>query len=181
MSSTLQLTLLFLVIAFFCTALFYGQVYQWESVWEYRALFFKGWLMTLKIAAISLALSTGMGILVMTMRRCSISFFNYLAVLYIEIIRGTPFLVQILFFFYVVAHAVGLDNRYVAGILILSLFQRSLYRRNHQIGYREYSLSPMAISPSLGTNHLADLSICHLSTDLSADSSPFDRTVCLHH
>ena len=37
-------------------------------------------------------------------------------------VRGAPLLVQILVFFYVVADAAGLQNRYVAGVLILSFF-----------------------------------------------------------
>ena len=41
---------------------------------------------------------------------------------YVELVRGTPLLVQLLIGFYVVASAVGLENRFVVGILILSLF-----------------------------------------------------------
>ena len=39
-----------------------------------------------------------------------------------ELVRGTPLLVQLLIGFYVVASAVGLDNRFVVGVLSLSLF-----------------------------------------------------------
>ena len=41
---------------------------------------------------------------------------------YVELIRGTPLLVQLLIGFYVVANAVGLENRYVVGALVLALF-----------------------------------------------------------
>jgi len=40
----------------------------------------------------------------------------------VEVIRGTPLLVQLLIGFYVIANAVGLENRYVVGVLVLSLF-----------------------------------------------------------
>jgi polar amino acid transport system permease protein len=40
----------------------------------------------------------------------------------VEVIRGTPLLAQILFLFYVVAHGIGLQDRLISGILILSLF-----------------------------------------------------------
>ena len=39
-----------------------------------------------------------------------------------ELIRGTPLLAQILFLFYVVANGIGLQDRLVAGVVILSLF-----------------------------------------------------------
>ena len=48
---------------------------------------------------------------------------SYLAKIYIQIIRGTPLLVQIFFFFYIIGTAWGVDNRYLAGVLILSLFE----------------------------------------------------------
>ena len=47
---------------------------------------------------------------------------RYAAALYVEAVRGTPLLVQILILFYVVANAVGVENRYVVGVLALSLF-----------------------------------------------------------
>ena len=41
---------------------------------------------------------------------------------YVWLIRGTPLLVQILILFYVVANAFGIENRYLVGVLALSLF-----------------------------------------------------------
>ncbi len=41
---------------------------------------------------------------------------------YIELIRGTPLLVQILIFFYVFANNLGFENRYIVGTVILALF-----------------------------------------------------------
>jgi polar amino acid transport system permease protein len=38
------------------------------------------------------------------------------------LIRGTPLLVQLLIGFYVIASAIGLENRFVVGVLVLSLF-----------------------------------------------------------
>jgi polar amino acid transport system permease protein len=40
----------------------------------------------------------------------------------VELIRGTPLLVQILIAFYVVADAVGIGNRYLVGMAALSFF-----------------------------------------------------------
>jgi polar amino acid transport system permease protein len=42
--------------------------------------------------------------------------------MYVEVVRGTPLLVQILIFFYVVADAFKIQSRYLVGILILSFF-----------------------------------------------------------
>ena len=94
----------------------------WESVWQYRAVFWKGWLLTIVVSLLTLVLSTLIGILVALARRSRILPLRSIAILYVELIRGTPLLAQILFLFYVVANAIGLQDRFVGGVLILSLF-----------------------------------------------------------
>ncbi len=95
---------------------------DWSGVWEYRELFFHGWLITIALSICSLLLSLAIGCVGALCERSGISALRVLTRGYVELIRGTPLLVQILFFYYVVAHLVGLENRYVAGVMILSIF-----------------------------------------------------------
>ena len=99
--------------------------WQWQVLLEYRYKFGSGFLVTLMISFFALAGSLLLGILAALGRRSKILFFHYLASAYIEIIRGTPLLVQILVFFYIIGTAYQLTNRYIMGILILSLFAGS--------------------------------------------------------
>ena len=48
---------------------------------------------------------------------------NYLCKVYVQLIRGTPLLVQIYFFYYIIGTAWGVNNRYIGGIIILSIFE----------------------------------------------------------
>ena len=48
---------------------------------------------------------------------------QYFCRAYVQIIRGTPLLVQIYFFYYIIGTAWGVNNRYLAGVLILSIFE----------------------------------------------------------
>lgn len=107
--------------ALFAT-LFFTQVYHWDAVWAYRALFVKGWLTTILLASLSLVLSLLIGVVASLMRQSKILILRYLASFYIEVIRGTPLLVQLLFFFYVVAASMHIENRYLVGVLTLSIF-----------------------------------------------------------
>jgi len=115
-------------VALLTTALFsfaFSQlhyVWNWEAIWQYRQKFVQGWLMTVAISAASLLLSLIIGLLAALARRSAILPVRYSAVLYVEIVRGTPLLVQILILFYVVANAFGMENRYFVGVLALSLF-----------------------------------------------------------
>ncbi len=115
---------LFLLISLLCAGVMSWVAAQggWGSVWQYHDLFWKGWLLTILISLLSLILSAVIGLGVALGRRSSLVPLRAAALIYVEIMRGTPLLVQILFLFYVVGSGIGLDNRLVAGVLILSLF-----------------------------------------------------------
>lgn len=95
---------------------------DWSPVWEYRQLFLQGWLITISISFGSLILSVLIGLLAAFLERSGIPLLVSLAKIYVELMRGTPLLVQILFFYYVVAYQIGLENRYITGVIMLSLF-----------------------------------------------------------
>ncbi len=96
--------------------------WQWSRLWDYRLKFGYGFLVTLLLSAASLVCSLLLGVLSAVGRRSRHLFWRYSATLYIEVIRGTPLLVQTIFFFYFVGTAYRLENRYIMGILILSVF-----------------------------------------------------------
>ena len=100
--------------------LHYG--WNWAAIWVYRQKFWNGWLMTVALSVAALAASLLIGLTSALARRSSILPLRYAAVLYVELVRGTPLLVQILILFYVVANAFGVENRYIVGVLALSLF-----------------------------------------------------------
>ena len=100
--------------------LHYG--WNWPAIWAYRQKFVQGWLMTVAISAAALLVSVFIGVVTALARRARFLPLRYAAALYVEAVRGTPLLVQILILFYVVANAVGVENRYVVGVLSLSLF-----------------------------------------------------------
>ena len=96
--------------------------WNWSAVWDYREKFVQGWLVTVALSLAALVCSTVVGSLAAAMLRSGNTLLEAAARVYVELIRGTPLLVQLLIGFYVVATAVGLENRYVAGVLLLSLF-----------------------------------------------------------
>ena len=99
-----------------------GYAWNWAGVWEYRAKFVQGWLATVALSLVALVASIAIGAAVALMLRSRHTLVEACGRTYVEVIRGTPLLVQLLIGFYVVASAVGLDNRYVAGVLVLALF-----------------------------------------------------------
>lgn len=96
--------------------------WNWSAPWKYRALFWQGWILTVGMASAALVLSTLVGIAAALLGRSRFLPARALVRLYVEGIRGTPLLVQILLLFYVVAPAFRVENRVFVGILAMSLF-----------------------------------------------------------
>lgn len=96
--------------------------WNWSAVWEYREKFIQGWLTTVALSLAALVASTAIGAVAAVCLQSRNVFAEAVGRVYVELIRGTPLLVQLLIGFYVIANAVGLENRFVVGVLVLSLF-----------------------------------------------------------
>lgn len=95
---------------------------RWDNVYRYKDSLLSGFGVTILMSLVSLVLSIILGTFFGITRRNRFLPLRALSKVYIEIIRGTPLLVQILIFFYVVANSLGINNRYFAGVIIMSLF-----------------------------------------------------------
>lgn len=100
-----------------------GMELDFTTLFQYRHRLWQGFKMTIIISIGSLILSLLIGTVTAIGQNSKILVINYICKVYIQIIRGTPLLVQIYFFYYIIGTAWGIDNRYVAGIIILSLFE----------------------------------------------------------
>jgi len=96
--------------------------WNWSAVWEYRDKFIQGWLTTVALSLAALVASTAIGAVAAVCLQSRNVLVEAVGRIYVELIRGTPLLVQLLIGFYVIANAVGLENRFVVGVLVLSLF-----------------------------------------------------------
>jgi polar amino acid transport system permease protein len=99
-----------------------GTNWNWEGVYKYRAKFYQGFLTTIGISVAALVLSTVVGLCSALAGRSRLLLLRYINKVYIDLMRGTPFLVQILIFYYVTAQAIHIESASVAGVLILSIF-----------------------------------------------------------
>ena len=122
----------------------------WDSVWKFRGVFWSGWLLTILISLLSLVFSCLIGLAVALARRSRLLPLRSAAMLYVEVIRGTPLLAQILFLFYVVANAVGLQDRLVAGVLILSLFSGAYLAEMIRSGIESVPKSQLESAKAIG-------------------------------
>lgn len=146
----------FTVVFLFVSAIFWFAFNQlqygwnWHAVWQYRQKFLQGWLVTVLISAAALCLSLLISVFFALARRSRLLMLRYLAILYVEGVRGTPLLVQILVFFYVVADAFGVSNRYAVGILTLSIFAGAYLSEIIRAGIESIGESQLESAQAIG-------------------------------
>src|SRR6185369_7146674 len=144
----LALLLVALVFTFAFQQLQYG--WNWGAVLAYRLKLLQGWLTTVVISAIALCTSLVFGLASALVRRCPFLPARSLGTLYVELIRGTPLLVQILIFFYVVADAFGITDRYLVGVLTLSLFSGAYISEIIRAGIESVGESQLESARAIG-------------------------------
>lgn len=122
----------------------------WEPLYKYRPLYLQGWWVTIQISVASLVLSTLIGLLFALARRSRCLPLRYFSQIYIELVRGTPLLVQILILFYVVANAFHIENRYVVGVLVLSFFEGAYISEIIRAGIESIGKSQLESARAIG-------------------------------
>lgn len=145
--------LLFLVLSAGFCFFFYVLIshdYQWDRIYPYRWNFLRGWGTTIGISAIALILSSLFGGLLLAGQLGKHRPTQILSRVYVEIIRGTPLLVQILIIFYMIAHAAGLENKFIVGTLILSVFSGAYLSEIFRGGIESIAKSQIESARSIG-------------------------------
>ena len=97
--------------------------FDFSFIFDFRIRIGKGFWMTLFLRLASLVLSLAIGTLSAIGQGSKLLFVRYLCNIYVKFIRGTPLMMQIYLFFYIIGTAWGIENRFVAGVIILSTFE----------------------------------------------------------
>jgi len=112
-----------LIILFWFSLSRIGVTFDFSFLPELKGRLWDGFLMTVGLSVASLLLSLALGIVSAVLQSSKVIVLRYLAKLYVTIIRGTPLIMQIYLFYYIVGTAFGIQNRFLCGVLILSVFE----------------------------------------------------------
>lgn len=121
-----------------------------ETIYQYRVKFINGFKMTIIITFFSLFLSLLIGTFFAFASNSRFLPLYYFSKAYVEIIRGTPLLVQIYVFFYIIATSLDLHNRYVLGVVILSIFSGAYICEIIRAGIESIGKTQVETARSLG-------------------------------
>ncbi len=97
--------------------------FDFAFVGDMRVRLWNGFRMTVSLSMVSLFLSLFIGAVSAAAHFSSVLFVRYFAKSYVIFIRGTPLIMQIYLFFYIVGTAFGIHSRFWCGVLILSIFE----------------------------------------------------------
>lgn len=142
--------LVLVALSLLCWTVFASAVDSAGVFWGYRVAFWNGWLLTLELSAVSLFLSTVIGVAAALGRGSRIIIIRYLSICYIEIIRGLPYLVLILLLFYGMAQITVWGNRFVFGVVALSLFAGAYIAEIVRAGIESVGASQLESARAIG-------------------------------
>ncbi|MGB1271453.1 MAG: amino acid ABC transporter permease, partial [Endozoicomonas sp.] len=118
--------------------------YQWQP-----GPISKGLWMTIKLSLVSIVFAIALGALAGLARISPNPALRNFAILYVELIRGTPLLVQIFIVYFFIGTVLDLD-RFTAGVVALSVFTGAYVAEIIRAGIESISRGQMEAGRSLG-------------------------------
>jgi His/Glu/Gln/Arg/opine family amino acid ABC transporter permease subunit len=118
-------------------------------------LFLSGVWLTARLALLSLFLGLPIGLLLALARVQSLRLISAPAAIYVEVMRGTPLLVQIIFIHYGIPQAFGLSSPdpFVSGVIALTLNSAAYISEIIRAGILSIDIGQMEAARSLGMSH----------------------------
>ena len=115
--------------------------YQWNLVWDNRTALLHGLLVALEVAAVALVLSVAIGLL-LALARMSKPPLTWLAALYINVFRGVPALVSVIWVYFGIALVIGINfTPFQAGVIALTLLYSAFIAEIYRAAWRRSARS----------------------------------------
>ncbi len=150
-----NLLLIFLLFALFSNFILsrISYNYQFETLFIYRVKFLKGFGMTIALSLVALVLTLIISLINIGFYYSRIYILQYLSRFYVEVIRGTPLIVQVVFFYYIVATGLGLTNSFFVGCLIIAVFSGAYVFEIIRGGIESIAETQLMTANAIGLTH----------------------------
>ncbi|MCB9062365.1 MAG: ABC transporter permease subunit [Halobacteriovoraceae bacterium] len=121
------------------------QTYEWRI-----GILLKGLWVTVKISLCASILALILGIMTGLARTSRNPIFKWPSTFYVEVIRGTPLLVQLFIIYFVIGTVIGIDDRFVCGFIALGVFAGAYTGEIIRSGIDSIHFGQMEAARSLG-------------------------------
>ena len=119
------------------------------KLYEYKNSIISGFMLTIYISLAALLGSLLLGLLGAMSQISKIQILHYIGKFYVDIVRGTPLLVQIIAIYYFIGVFFQLNNKFIAGVLILSIFEGAYISEIIRSGIESISKTQLETARSL--------------------------------
>lgn len=120
---------------------------------KYLPLLLKGAVVTVKISFLSMGLAVALGLMLSLMRLYAPAPLRWLSTAFIEVMRGTPLLIQLYLIYYGLPNIGIRLNSFAAAVLGLGLNYAAYEAENYRAGIQAIPRGQMEAAMSLGMTH----------------------------
>jgi len=132
--------------------------FDFSPIWKYRGQFARGFGTTVLATALAYLLSLFLGVFVALGRMSRPVYLRHLADMYVEVIRGTPFIVQVSIAWWGIASQIaGIESRLFVGTISLGVFGAAYAGEIIRAGIESIDRGQFEAARSLGLNRARTL------------------------
>jgi polar amino acid transport system permease protein len=133
--------------------------YDWDfaPAWRRRNLYLWGLGMTLGVTGVAFVIGLMFGVAVALARLARSLVVRHIGDLYVEIIRGTPVLVQVTIAYFGIAPLIGVDNKFLVGTVALGMFAAAYMGEIFRAGIESIERGQFEAARSLGLSRARTL------------------------
>ncbi|MHC4955221.1 MAG: amino acid ABC transporter permease [Planctomycetota bacterium] len=131
--------------------------FEFGKVWRYKNAFAKGLGLTLAATAAAYVIGLVVGVGVALARLSPLLPVRHLGDLYVEIVRGTPFLAQLAIAYFGIAPLLKIDNKFVVGAAALGLFAAAYIGEIFRAGIESVDRGQVEAARTLGMGRTQSL------------------------
>lgn len=128
--------------------------WNWAGIWEQREIMIQGWWLTIQISVGALVATILLGLLLAVGQETKEPILRGVCCSYVELMRGTPLLTQLLLGYYVIAAAFHIDNKILAGIILLTSFEAAYMAEILRSGVASIERAQWDAARALGLDRL---------------------------
>ena len=139
-----------------------GLTLDFGVLWGFRVRIWQGFVNTVLLSLTAMVISLLIGFAAALGSRSRVLFLRYLCKIYVSFIRGTPLIAQIYLFFYIIGTAWGVDNRFLAGAIILSVFEGAYITEIIRGGMESIEATQLEAASAVGLNRWQTMRLVEL-------------------
>ena len=127
---------------------------RWEQLWKAMPLLLRGAQLTLWVTLLTMIIGAPCGLIIALLRISTVKVFKFFATVYVEIVRGTPLLMQI-YFIYFVLPALHINfSPLLAAVTALSINASAYISEIFRGGIESIDTGQMEAARSLGMDYV---------------------------